>query len=62
MPDKMDAKAAARIAKARGKNDDFAKRADMASRNNSQQAEDSSSSSWRKDDSKKDESRQSKHK
>ncbi|KAF2997537.1 hypothetical protein E8E14_005421 [Neopestalotiopsis sp. 37M] len=61
MPDKMDAKAAARIAKARGKNDEFARRAAMASRNNSERAGDSSSNdTWRKDDSKKDDNSGSK--
>ncbi|KAK6193810.1 dihydrolipoamide dehydrogenase precursor [Pestalotiopsis sp. IQ-011] len=58
----MDAKAAARIAKARGKNDEFAKRAAMASRNNSDRAQGSSSNdSWRRDESKKDNSDKSKN-
>ncbi|KAI5854097.1 hypothetical protein GGS23DRAFT_601639 [Durotheca rogersii] len=34
----MDEKSAARIAKSRGKNDSFAKRADMAARNNKDQS------------------------
>ncbi|KAK6850844.1 hypothetical protein PG990_008248 [Apiospora arundinis] len=49
-PTKMDEKAAERIAKARGKNDPFAKRADMAARNNKDQSG-GSDSSWRRDDS-----------
>ncbi|KAI1105403.1 hypothetical protein F4804DRAFT_331313 [Jackrogersella minutella] len=36
-PSKMDDKSAARIAKSRGKNDPFARRADMAARNNKEQ-------------------------
>ncbi|KAI1804610.1 hypothetical protein F4811DRAFT_552653 [Daldinia bambusicola] len=47
----MDEKSAARIAKSRGKNDPFAKRADMAARNNKDQKRDGSDESWRKSDS-----------
>ncbi|KAI1478581.1 hypothetical protein K445DRAFT_25585 [Daldinia sp. EC12] len=50
-PTKMDEKSAARIAKSRGKSDSFAKRADMAARNNKDQKGDSSDGSWRKSDS-----------
>ncbi|KAL7620011.1 hypothetical protein AAE478_010560 [Parahypoxylon ruwenzoriense] len=39
-PTKMDEKSAARIAKSRGKNDSFAKRAEMAARNNRDQRDD----------------------
>ncbi|KAI1462976.1 uncharacterized protein F4812DRAFT_464189 [Daldinia caldariorum] len=47
----MDEKSATRIAKSRGKNDPFAKRADMAARNNKDQKGDGSDGSWRKSDS-----------
>ncbi|KAI0098376.1 hypothetical protein F4814DRAFT_453456 [Daldinia grandis] len=50
-PTKMDEKSAARIAKSRGKTDPFAKRADMAAKNNKDQKGDSSDGSWRKSDS-----------
>ncbi|KAI2622653.1 hypothetical protein GGS26DRAFT_593945 [Hypomontagnella submonticulosa] len=46
----MDDKSAARIAKSRGKNDSFAKRADMAARNNRDQ-KGGGEGSGRKDDS-----------
>ncbi|KAI0893205.1 hypothetical protein F4806DRAFT_213489 [Annulohypoxylon nitens] len=44
-PRKMDDQSAARIAKSRGKNDPFAKRADMAARNNKEQKGESSEGS-----------------
>ncbi|KAI1773728.1 hypothetical protein F4818DRAFT_99887 [Hypoxylon cercidicola] len=57
-PTKMDEKAAARIAKSRGKKDGFSKRADMAARNNKDQKGEGddgpsgkSDSSQKKDDS-----------
>ncbi|KAK7943231.1 uncharacterized protein PG986_012344 [Apiospora aurea] len=49
-PTKMDEKAAERIAKARGKNDPFAKRAGMAARNDKDRTGGGSDISWRKDD------------
>ncbi|KAI1370292.1 hypothetical protein F4677DRAFT_451564 [Hypoxylon crocopeplum] len=50
-PTKMDDKSAARIAKSRGKNDSFAKRADMAARNNKDGKGDGSDGPGRKTDS-----------
>ncbi|KAK7992259.1 hypothetical protein PG996_012728 [Apiospora saccharicola] len=50
-PAKMDEKAAERIAKARGKNDPFAKRADMAARNNKDNTGGTSDASSRRGDS-----------
>ncbi|KAI1759259.1 hypothetical protein GGR53DRAFT_471517 [Hypoxylon sp. FL1150] len=50
-PRQMDEKAAARIAKSRGKSDSFARRADMAARNNKDQKGDSTDGVPRKDDS-----------
>ncbi|KAI0848695.1 hypothetical protein F5Y00DRAFT_262168 [Daldinia vernicosa] len=50
-PTKMDEKSAARIAKSRGKTDPFARRADMAAKNNKDQKGDNSDESWRKSDS-----------
>ncbi|KAI1411504.1 hypothetical protein F5Y13DRAFT_191120 [Hypoxylon sp. FL1857] len=50
-PSKMDEKSAARIAKSRGKNDPFAKRAEMAARNNKDQKGEGSDRTWRKSDS-----------
>ncbi|KAI6088231.1 hypothetical protein F4821DRAFT_258064 [Hypoxylon rubiginosum] len=52
-PKQMDEKAAARIAKSRGKSDGFARRADMAARNNNdnKKGEGSSDGASRKDDS-----------
>ncbi|KAI0381069.1 hypothetical protein F5Y04DRAFT_281043 [Hypomontagnella monticulosa] len=47
----MDEKSAARIAKSRGKNDPFAKRADMAAKNNRDQKGDTAEGSGRKDSS-----------
>ncbi|KAK8131008.1 hypothetical protein PG984_007446 [Apiospora sp. TS-2023a] len=49
-PAKMDEKAAERIAKARGKNDPFAKRADMAARNNKDNTGGTSDTSSRRAD------------
>ncbi|KAI1385272.1 uncharacterized protein F4822DRAFT_432119 [Hypoxylon trugodes] len=46
----MDEKAAARIAKARGKTDPFSKRADMAARNNKEQKGDGPDGSSGKSD------------
>ncbi|KAI1656132.1 hypothetical protein F4813DRAFT_391115 [Daldinia decipiens] len=61
-PTKMDEKSAARIAKSRGKTDPFAKRANMAAKNNKDQKGDSSDGSSRKSDSaqKKDDADQEK--
>ncbi|KAK8018256.1 hypothetical protein PG991_007446 [Apiospora marii] len=51
-PTKMDEKAAEHIAKARGKNDPFAKRADMAARStNKDQAGGRFGTPWRSGDS-----------
>ncbi|OTA95965.1 hypothetical protein M434DRAFT_28260 [Hypoxylon sp. CO27-5] len=50
-PSKMDEKSAARIAKSRGKNDPFAKRAEMAARNNKDQKGEGSDRTRRKSDS-----------
>ncbi|KAI1082649.1 hypothetical protein F5B20DRAFT_510843 [Whalleya microplaca] len=50
-PSKMDDKAAERISKARGKTDSFAKRADMAARNNKDRKGGTADVSWRKGDS-----------
>ncbi|KAI2627507.1 hypothetical protein GGR54DRAFT_636635 [Hypoxylon sp. NC1633] len=50
-PTKMDEKSAARIAKSRGKNDPFAKRADMAARNNKDQKGDGPDGPRQKTDS-----------
>lgn len=47
----MDENAAARIQKARGQKDSFAKRAEMAARNNKDQKRDGLDGSWRKSDS-----------
>ncbi|KAI1135428.1 hypothetical protein F5Y05DRAFT_170923 [Hypoxylon sp. FL0543] len=47
-PTKMDEKSAARIAKSRGKNDDFAKRAERAARNNKGEKGEGSDGTWRK--------------
>ncbi|KAI2464512.1 hypothetical protein F4781DRAFT_436363 [Annulohypoxylon bovei var. microspora] len=63
-PSKMDDKSAARIAKSRGKNDSFAKRADMAARNNKDQKGEGSDGAGQKGDGdasqKKDDGRQEK--
>ncbi|KAI4864511.1 hypothetical protein F4820DRAFT_332382 [Hypoxylon rubiginosum] len=50
-PTKMDEKSAARIAKSRGKKDGFAKRADMAARNNKDQKGEGSDGPPQKSDS-----------
>ncbi|KAI0836132.1 hypothetical protein F5Y06DRAFT_298852 [Hypoxylon sp. FL0890] len=47
----MDEKSAARIAKSRGKNDPFAKRAEMAARNNKGEKSEGSDGTRRKSDS-----------
>ncbi|CAJ2508771.1 Uu.00g137970.m01.CDS01 [Anthostomella pinea] len=51
MPRAMDDKSASRIAKARGPNDEFAKRAQKSARNYEDRAGSSSDGSWRKKDS-----------
>ncbi|KAI0157055.1 hypothetical protein GGR52DRAFT_187000 [Hypoxylon sp. FL1284] len=61
-PTKMDEKSAARIAKARGKKDSFARRADMAARNNKDQKVEESGEAAHKGESSQEKSEGSQNK